>query len=237
MAGNTQILIIDDDVMNLKITQGLVSAPYKGIGVKTGEMALRFLEKNTPALILLSMEMTDDDPAEILEDIKNCPSGNHIPILMMAEDEPGDDEQAKCSAGGAAGFMVKPFTAEDLQAKCKELLPPVAEPIVHPDDGIPLCGNQEVYKDVARTYIETWKEERDAIAAYCESGDVENYTIKVHALKNAAKLIGAMKLSEDSFYLEKCGKEKNLDEIRNRTDSLLTMFDQSVSELKGIING
>ena len=55
-------------------------------------------------------------------------------------------------------------------------------------------------------------------------GKVENYTIKVHALKSSARIIGAEKLSQLALELENAGKEKNLPLISEKTPLLLQMY-------------
>ncbi|MCR5234225.1 MAG: hypothetical protein K6E53_09995, partial [Lachnospiraceae bacterium] len=49
-------------------------------------------------------------------------------------------------------------------------------------------------------------------------------TIKVHALKSSAMLIGAAKLSEGALALENAGKEENLAYIREHTEEVLNDY-------------
>ena len=54
-------------------------------------------------------------------------------------------------------------------------------------------------------FAESAKEKAAEIERYFEAEDWENYTIKVHALKSSARLIGAMNLSDRAKDLEACG--------------------------------
>ena len=49
----------------------------------------------------------------------------------------------------------------------------------------------------------------------------ENYTIKVHALKSSARLIGAIGLSQKAEALEMAGKEGNIEYIRKHNDEAI----------------
>ncbi len=64
--------------------------------------------------------------------------------------------------------------------------------------------------------------------------DYKNYTIKVHALKSSARLIGALKLSDEARYLEDCGNdlsENSLNQIAERTPELLDDYRSLIDTL------
>jgi HPt (histidine-containing phosphotransfer) domain-containing protein len=53
---------------------------------------------------------------------------------------------------------------------------------------------------------------------------VGDYTIRVHALKSSARIIGSMELSALAEKLEKAGKERDMDTIAAQTEKLLKMY-------------
>ncbi len=55
-------------------------------------------------------------------------------------------------------------------------------------------------------------------------GDIDLYTIKVHALKSTARIMGARELSLLAEELEKAGNENDLDKITAETGRLLEMY-------------
>lgn len=75
-------------------------------------------------------------------------------------------------------------------------------------------GSGGSYKSVMGIFYNSIDPRGDEIADYYDSEDWENYTIKVHALKSSARLIGATKLSADAEALEMAGKEKDIDFIK-----------------------
>ena len=62
--------------------------------------------------------------------------------------------------------------------------------------------------------------------------DIELYTVKVHALKSSARIIGAKALSQLAEKLEEAGNNKDLDFIKNNTDKLLGMYRELNNKLK-----
>jgi len=86
------------------------------------------------------------------------------------------------------------------------------------------CGDVSVLKDSAITFYKTIDERAEEIRSFMEKNDVAAYTIKVHALKSSARIVGAVDLSVKAEYLERCGNEGNIDEIKKRTDDLLDNF-------------
>lgn len=55
---------------------------------------------------------------------------------------------------------------------------------------------------------------------YADAGDTENYMIKAHALKGAARMVGALDFAEKAYRMEQAGEEGDADAIRNETPAL-----------------
>ncbi len=102
------------------------------------------------------------------------------------------------------------------------------------DQGILNCGSAESYLSVLKTFYKTAKSKADEIESLHESGDVENYTIKVHALKSSARIIGAAKLSDMAKTLEEAGKAGDTDTIDRDTDALLEKYRSLYEDLNKI---
>ena len=97
--------------------------------------------------------------------------------------------------------------------------------------GIVNCGSESGFLSVLTTFHQTARTKADEIESLYERGDIENYTIKVHALKSAARIIGATDLSEMARALEAAGKEGNLDTINKDTAELLARYRELDLEL------
>ncbi|WP_029231075.1 DegV family protein [Butyrivibrio sp. VCB2006] len=75
-------------------------------------------------------------------------------------------------------------------------------------------GSEESFKSVLKIFYDSIDNREQEISGFYNSEDFENYTIKVHALKSSARLIGASALSKAAEALEMAGKEGNIDYIR-----------------------
>ena len=97
-------------------------------------------------------------------------------------------------------------------------------PQIDVDQGITNCGSADSFMSVVEVFHRTAKSKADEIEKFYDEGDIENYTIKVHALKSAARIIGAATLSRMAKDLEMAGKEGNTDKIRSDTKTLLDEY-------------
>ena len=91
-------------------------------------------------------------------------------------------------------------------------------------EGLKNCGSAEGYISVLTVFYRTAGKKADEIESALGSNDIENYTIKVHALKSSARIIGAANLSKLAEMLENAGKEKNTDLISMETGALLKRY-------------
>lgn len=102
---------------------------------------------------------------------------------------------------------------------------------VFSEKGLECSGTEELYRKVVSEFVDTGVSRADIIEAYYEQEDYRNYTIQVHALKSAARIIGASKLSGLAAALEEAGNEENQEKIKNATPILLRMYRELVNDL------
>ena len=72
------------------------------------------------------------------------------------------------------------------------------------------------------------------IEEFFNAGAIPDYTIKVHALKSSARIIGAKELSELAKSMEKAGDDGDLEIINRDTLRLLEMYEEVCSGLTGL---
>ena len=108
MEGKNTILLVDDDKSNLVVAQKLLADEYRVAAVNSGEMALRFLEKNIPDLILLDILMPEMDGFEVMKRISERPECKNIPVIFLTADRSAETEES-CFRMGAVDFIGKPF--------------------------------------------------------------------------------------------------------------------------------
>ncbi len=88
-------------------------------------------------------------------------------------------------------------------------------------DGIRYCGSKEALTEAIEIFYEGITEKYHEIEKYEKDGDLKNYTVKVHALKSSARLIGATTLANEAEALENAGKENNTAYIQENHGSLM----------------
>ena len=116
------ILIVDDHPTNLKMLFSfLQESGFKVLVAKTGESALKKLEKVLPDLILLDVMMPEIDGFETCLRLKASPAAKDIPVIFMtALSEPMD--KIKGLKVGAVDYITKPFQQEEVLARIENQL-------------------------------------------------------------------------------------------------------------------
>lgn len=115
------ILVIDDDITSLKRATSILDTDYRVAAATSGEMAFKYLEKNTPDLILLDLNMPDMNGFEVMEKLKEDPEQSKIPVMFVAAMQDPQSE-AKCIEAGAVDFVNKPFIPQVLKSRVKSVL-------------------------------------------------------------------------------------------------------------------
>lgn len=116
---NRNILIIDDELSNLKtLTDLLISEGYEVRGATDGPTGLMIIENDPPDLILLDIKMPVMDGHEVCRRLKEKAQTKDIPLLFLSV---MDDARDKVNAfhSGALDYITKPFQAEEVLARIK----------------------------------------------------------------------------------------------------------------------
>ena len=119
-----KIVVADDSmVMRNIITKTVQSLGHTSIQAGDGREVLRILNQDPDeiSLVLLDWHMPEMDGIEVLREIQKDERLKSIPVLVIStESEEGNVHQARSE--GAANYLTKPFTPEDLEAKINETL-------------------------------------------------------------------------------------------------------------------
>ena len=113
------ILIIDDELVNLKIISNYLRMNnYKTHSCRSGQEALLFLNKNKPDLILLDIMMPGVDGFSICKKIRKKYNQLEIPIIFVTAKDQITDLVHGYSLG-ANDYLTKPFMKNELIARVK----------------------------------------------------------------------------------------------------------------------
>ncbi|MBQ8567858.1 MAG: diguanylate cyclase [Oscillospiraceae bacterium] len=115
------ILIVDDNKANLTAARTALSDIYKATAVVSGAQALKFLEKNTPDMILLDINMPEMDGFQVMAKIRENPELSELPIIFLTADSDAETEQ-KCLEAGALDFIAKPFVPAVMRSRIGRIL-------------------------------------------------------------------------------------------------------------------
>ena len=92
---------------------------------------------------------------------------------------------------------------------------------IDPATGIKNTGSEETYLEAAKEFYDSINTDIEQICRYLEDGDLNNYTVKVHALKSKALLVGATHLADEARSLEQAAKSGDSDLVVKNNDEMI----------------
>lgn len=118
---SASLLAVDDNPENLELfTRFATRRGHRVLSVRTGEEALRELDRQTFDLIVLDIMLPGVDGFDVLRRVKgSAASGTPVIVLSSLDDMAS---MTTCLRAGAEDFMRKPFVAEVLGARIDALL-------------------------------------------------------------------------------------------------------------------
>lgn len=88
---------------------------FFAVEANNGFEALRLLPSRKFDLIITDINMPDINGLELIGFVKANPSYQNIPLIIVSTEKTEEDKR-RGLALGAAGYIVKPFSKEDLMA-------------------------------------------------------------------------------------------------------------------------
>ncbi len=264
-APDARILVVDDTRMNLTVIRGLLKATQIQIDTaESGREALSLVSKYEYDIIFLDQRMPQMDGIETLRRMKHSyDNKNHgVPVIMLTANAMSGAREMFLEEG-FDDYLTKPINGKKLEKAIAERLP--KEKLLPPSDeepnesepaekspflaalsaiseisvkeGLDNCLNEEILKATISDYVVGAKENPAKILGFLEKGDIENYTITVHALKSSSGIIGAEALSELAKHLEAMGDAKNIEEIKAKTPKLIEIYKELADRLSAALEG
>lgn len=110
------ILTVDDSTsMRQMVALTLTQCGHQVIEANDGRDALAKLSCQPVHLIITDLNMPNMDGLELIRQVRALPQFRLVPILMLTTESQADKKQAG-KAAGATGWIVKPFTRDQLKA-------------------------------------------------------------------------------------------------------------------------
>ena len=224
IAPNAKVLVVDDNVVNLKVAIGLLNLykiqPHTAL---SGMRALEMVQEVDYDFIFMDHMMPEMDGIDTTIAIKALGEKyTRIPIVALTANAiSGVKEMFK--AEGLNDFLPKPIEMSKLDAILKRWLPKHTQQSrkelgrteqayceisgLDTRKGIRNSGgNLENYIEILSIYAADSKSRLAEMAKCHKEGDVKALTICIHALKSATANIGADELSGQATELETAGK-------------------------------
>ena len=103
------IFVVDDSDTNLAMAEQALEDDYRVMTVPSAGKMFSLLEKMTPDLILLDIEMPEMNGFEALEKLKSGTLWLSIPVIFLTGTVNASIEE-RSSKLGAVGIVTKPFS-------------------------------------------------------------------------------------------------------------------------------
>ncbi len=247
IAPQAQILIVDDNEMNLKVAKGLLQPLQMNIDTaSSGKMAIEMVQEKRYHIVFMDHMMPVMDGVETTQNIRKLPDEyiQNMPIIALtANAVMGAREIFK--EAGMNDFVAKPIELKNICSKIRAWLPkdlihkmsePVAvqEQISEQDlpviegldvaEGIKNSGSLQLFTNLLGDFYKLIDLKSTKIEKCLADGMIRDYTIEVHALKNTARMIGALELSELFYKMEQCGNAEDLETITRENPAIMELY-------------
>jgi putative two-component system response regulator len=110
------IILVDDNISNLKTGKIALSDRYEVYAAPSAEKMFALIKQYPPQMILLDIDMPVMDGYEAIQILKADPETRDIPVIFLTGSISKDTEE-KCLQLGAADFVTKPFSPKVLNMR------------------------------------------------------------------------------------------------------------------------
>ena len=248
-APEADVLVVDDTPMNLLVFKSLLSRTRVRIHMAdSGEEALTLSREQTFDLIFLDHMMPVMDGIETLHALRDERDNPnlHTPVVCLTANAISGAREHYL-AEGFDDYLTKPIDSVKLEELLLNYLP--AEKILQSgpeeqqdtkpeasipelealrgrsgldiDAGIKNSGSAEAYLPLLKLFASSLDEKIEELDRLCREEDVRGYTIKIHAMKSSARMIGALELGEEAQLLEQAGGNGDWEYILSRHEAYL----------------
>ena len=247
MAPGADILVIDDNPVNLLVFRNLLKKTKIEIDTaESGAEGLKLAGEKRYDILFFDHMMPEMDGIEALHRLKKETGGPNIntPVVCVTANViPGAKEHYLSE--GFDDYITKPVDPAGLEDMILKYLPAdkvtfVEEgseegaageasipmfikeiPDINVPDGIKNNGSPESFMETLKVYAQMVGKNVSEIKGYMDSGDINNATIKIHALKSTSRIIGAGDLGDLAQELENAGKAGDEETLKRRLPELL----------------
>ena len=256
VAPDADILVVDDTPMNLNVIKGLLKPTRVYVTTaKSGAECLEKIKETKFNVVFLDHQMPGMDGLETVAKIRENEEYADLPVYALTANSSVDEDFYVSK--GFNGYLTKPIDSRILERTIMNNLPekmiqrPSEKDAVEDlkeipaemlwikeidgvvyEEGVKNSGGISSYIFALNLFLDTIDENAKIIRDAYNNGDIRLYTIKVHALKSSARIIGAMNLSALALSIENAGNKEDTDFIDENNDKLLSDYEAFKEKLE-----
>lgn len=251
-AEGIKILLAEDNEINREVVLDILEPLNMEVDTaENGEEAIEKVINGKYDLVFMDYLMPVCDGVKATLAIRKASDRDDLKEMPIIALTASADETDKLIDSGMNDFIIKPLNYDTAVEKLIKWLPKKSvyavgdskiikeqeEPIseiegIDIKSGIVNSGSQRLLKKLFGDFSKVIDWKKGQIEEYLENGNIDSYRIEVHALKSSANLIGALSLSKEFEELEKLAKEKDIDNIKQKTPAVLLHYKDFKEKLK-----
>lgn len=262
-APGARVLVVDDNEMNLMVFGSLIKQTrVKTDSAQSGDEGIALSEKTKYDMIFLDHMMPEKDGIETMCEIRGNAANPNVdtPMICLTANAISGARDEYIEAG-FDDYLTKPIDTDKLEDIMLKYLP---EELIDkysavnedpgdetgsdiPDElraltgsmidvkaGMKNSGDKGAYLGLLKIFYESIDEKTEELNCFFGENDLKNYTIKVHALKSSARIIGAADFGEEAQRLEEAGKAGNTDYIHSHHEGFIKEYAQFKALLSAV---
>ena len=250
---NKKILIVDDNKLNLKVANKIISNAYD-VQIELVDSGFECLNKIKAGshydLILLDDMMPKMSGKETFKYLKEIPNFNIPTIALTANALDGMREEYLNL--GFDGYLAKPinkaelhnyivkFLADEKAISTEEVssdkLKFLRDRKIDVDTSLTILGDITKFNELVKSFLENLEQKLRNLKLRIDQNDLENYRHEVSTLKEEAKIIGLRNLADYSFQHELKALDKDMSFIKANYSVLKTEALKTKSILTEYLN-
>ena len=259
VAPAARVLLVDDNEMNIKVGKALLEPFGMNIDTATnGREALDKVMNNKYHIVFMDHMMPEMDGIEATGEIRKL-EGEYfktLPIIALTANATFEAKEMFLNAR-MDDFVAKPIKMDEITKCIRKWLPEeLIEKAVDTQEekqneviddrqkenieiegidiaeGIKNSGSEKLFYELLGDFHKLIDMKTSKLEKCLEEGLIKDYTIEVHALKNTARMIGAMELSRMSYELEMLGNAGDIDKIKAMSPEHIELYKSYKDRLK-----
>ncbi len=255
-----RLLVVDDNQINLRVAEGFLNKYGAKIDlVKSGKDAIAKVEEVDYDIIFMDHMMPGMDGVETTKIVRRiCKNKGRQPVILALTANVIKGAQEMFLENGFDGYLPKPLDKNHLHEEMARFVPEalkhryeyIESEEIHKEEDIKelLMDSVDVrsafahrkqtikeYLDLIELFYTDGQEKVLLLKRMAEEGDIKNYGIEVHGLKNSAFSVGAMELSVLARTHETEARDGNLEFVQSNEYILTNSYKTVLTEMEAVL--